>query len=353
MKVRTMCAAIMALAVSGASVAQGIGFGANDKLTVGKQAPKLTIQEWVKGEKVESFQSGHAYVVEFWATWCAPCRRAIPHLTELQKKYKGKMTFIGVSNEEASVVKPFVAEMGDKMGYTVAVDQSQTTSREWMQAAGQNGIPCAFIVDGGGKIVWIGNPHDNEFDKIVGKVAGGRFDPVLEAKAKPLLEQVDYSLRMEDWRVCEKYLDQIIAMDARIFNHVAMRKFRILLLNKKNLDDAVAFASGPFMSMYADDAETLVALSNDILTNPEIIKSGHDQAVLKALALDLASEAVDSTRGQDAAALNAKALALYHNGKVAEAVETQKKAFFIAPPELKAEYKRSLEMYQQGARLGR
>jgi thiol-disulfide isomerase/thioredoxin len=66
------------------------------------------------------------YVVEFWATWCGPCRVSIPHLTELQKKFKTQgVTFIGVSDETEDKVKPFVDKMGDKMDYTVAVDDER------------------------------------------------------------------------------------------------------------------------------------------------------------------------------------------------------------------------------------
>ena len=67
--------------------------------------------------------AGKNYVVEFWATWCGPCKASIPHLTELQKK-NPSVTFIGVSvwEPDQDKVKPFVEEMGDKMAYRVAID---------------------------------------------------------------------------------------------------------------------------------------------------------------------------------------------------------------------------------------
>ena len=88
-------------------------------------------------------------VLEMWATWCPPCRTSIPHLTDLQKKFKGKCTraqwlhsllthccvaadqgviFIGVSNEQEPAVKRFVEQMGSKMDYRVAIDPKGVTS---------------------------------------------------------------------------------------------------------------------------------------------------------------------------------------------------------------------------------
>src|SRR5207237_986319 len=140
---------------------------AADNLSVGDSAPKLAVKEFVKGEPVTKFERGKTYVVEFWATWCGPCRISIPHLTELQKQHKN-VTFVGVSiwERDAKKVKPFVEEMGDKMDYRVALDEvpeggpadQGAMAKNWMSAANQEGIPAAFIINGEGKIAWIGYP---------------------------------------------------------------------------------------------------------------------------------------------------------------------------------------------------
>ena len=67
---------------------------------LGTPAPPLTGLEWVKNGPVE-MKPGTVYVVEFWATWCPPCRVSIPHLTELQHKYKDKnLVIVGISTEK-------------------------------------------------------------------------------------------------------------------------------------------------------------------------------------------------------------------------------------------------------------
>ncbi|MBN2130013.1 MAG: TlpA family protein disulfide reductase, partial [Sedimentisphaerales bacterium] len=134
-------------------------------LRVGMPAPALKVAKWFKGEPVEKLEPGKIYVVEFWATWCGPCKVTIPHLTELAHKHAEKVTFIGVSvwerpeekTDEAifALVEPFVKDMGEKMDYHVAAEGvDQTMANTWMRAADRSGIPCAFIVGADGKIAW-------------------------------------------------------------------------------------------------------------------------------------------------------------------------------------------------------
>jgi len=148
-------------------------------LAIGDAAPELKVSKWVKNEPVSGLDSNKTYVVEFWATWCGPCRASIPHLTEMAHKFTA-VTFIGVdvweqgSDKDATVAK-FVKQMGDKMDYHVAMDTEDTFMADhWMKAAGQNGIPTAFLVQAG-KVVWIGHPLGG-LEKSLEEVAAGKFN---------------------------------------------------------------------------------------------------------------------------------------------------------------------------------
>src|SRR6476661_7319275 len=98
MKLRSALTFFAALALTAISLAQTTEQTA---LVVGDPAPKITVSKWVKGTPVANFEKGKLYVVEFWATWCGPCKVSIPHLTELAKQYKN-VKFIGVSIWEPS-----------------------------------------------------------------------------------------------------------------------------------------------------------------------------------------------------------------------------------------------------------
>lgn len=170
-----MGAALMASSVSSLSAAK-----------LGDPAAPLTIKNWVKGDKVDVRDGKHVYVVEFWATWCPPCRTSIPHLTELQKKFKDKgVVFIGISDEPASKVEPFVKQMADKMDYTVACDDERKSSKGYMAAYDQHGIPTAFIVSKDGKVLWFGHPM-GELETKLEEVLSGKFDLAAAIKAVEL-----------------------------------------------------------------------------------------------------------------------------------------------------------------------
>lgn len=133
-------------------------------LKVGDLAPALQQGKYVQGEPVAAFEKGKVYVIEFWSTWCGPCRSVIPHVDKLQEKFKDRgLVVIGQNvwqrdeDVEGDVTK-FVREMGADMTYRVALDRDGAMSETWMKAAGRKGIPSAFVVDQEGKVAWIGHP---------------------------------------------------------------------------------------------------------------------------------------------------------------------------------------------------
>ncbi|MBX3381597.1 MAG: TlpA family protein disulfide reductase [Phycisphaeraceae bacterium] len=145
-------------------------------LTVGSMAPRISVDRWLKGAPVYTYERGRVYVVEFWATWCTPCVASIPHLTELQQKYPN-IQVIGVTASEQPTranlddrltkAEAFVAQQGTKMNYTVAYEGNGFMWSNWMVPAQRGGIPCTFIVGPEGRIEWIGHPLTDDFDRAL------------------------------------------------------------------------------------------------------------------------------------------------------------------------------------------
>lgn len=188
-------------------------------LGVGDSAPALDVEHWIKGEPVTSFQPGQCYVVEFWATWCAPCKDSMPHLTKLQKELGDQVVIIGLSDEKLDVAKKFLDQpkWAERTQYTLGTDPDRSVHKAYMEAAKQRGIPTSFLVNGEGKIEWIGHPAgmDRPLKRMLGIEVGESesgiehgFDMggLMEEEwnsteaAKPWMEKAVASLRKNGWK---------------------------------------------------------------------------------------------------------------------------------------------------------
>ena len=98
----------------------------------------------------------------------------MPHLSDLQRQHKA-VIFACLSAEPEQTIRTFVAKNDKNMGFRVGVDGQGRMWKSWMEAAGLEGIPTAFIVDAVGKIAWIGNPA--EMDEPLRQIAGGQVRP--------------------------------------------------------------------------------------------------------------------------------------------------------------------------------
>ena len=138
----------------------------------GNKAPNFTLTD-TQGKKLSLDQfKGHVVLVDFWATWCPPCRRGIPDLIDLQKKYGKKLTVIGISLDGSDTkddVVPFMKKMG--INYHIAYGTQKVVS----DYGNIEAIPTSFIISKSGEIV----------HKHVGLVP----KEVLESELKPLINK--------------------------------------------------------------------------------------------------------------------------------------------------------------------
>ena len=189
---------------------------------LGDAAPPLEIAEWIKGEPIDWNQAKgkNVIVVEFWATWCGPCRVSIPHLTELQRKFeeRGVLT-VGISDESAVQVRPFVNDMGDKMDYRVAIDRDGKSGQAYMAAFGVNGIPHAFVVDREGRIAWHGHPMSG-LEQVLDRLAANTFDLAIERKRmsgqRQVQQYLEMALRGDDDAKLDALAREILAVEKEV-----------------------------------------------------------------------------------------------------------------------------------------
>ncbi|MBU6412382.1 MAG: redoxin domain-containing protein [Planctomycetes bacterium] len=325
---------------------------------VGDDAPELKFEKWLKGTEIKGLDKTKTYVVEFWATWCGPCRVAIPHLTEMSHEFKDKVTFIGMSVWESDgldKVESFVREQGDKMDYNVAyagAGNETHMSQAWLKAAGQDGIPASFVVDKG-KIVWIGHPMDG-LDKTLKEVTSGTFDlnkaiakaakdKEARAKSNAIQKKLGTAIKAGNHAEVLAAFDELYAVDNEMFQGVIPGKFNYMLTKMKETDKAYAYIAPHVTSTFKDDAQGLNQIAWLILTAPGVEKRDFK------LATSAAERAVEVTKGKDGAILDTLAKAYFESGDKAKAIETQKKAISVADGEMKTELEDTLKQYEGGS----
>ena len=136
------------------------------RVALGTAAPNVTFQ-MLDGSPDVSLASlrGQPVVLDFWATWCPPCRASLPHIAELAKKYEGKAHVIAVNaeGEQAALQKHTLEQL--RVSLPVATNGAQAAAAYHVE-----GLPTTVVLDREGKVV----------ETFTGAVASSRIERVLE-----------------------------------------------------------------------------------------------------------------------------------------------------------------------------
>jgi peroxiredoxin len=147
---------------------------------LGEKAPEWKRLVAVAGAKSELAQyTGNVVVLDFWATWCGPCRMTLPRLSDLYNRYAPEgLAVVGVSTEELSKVASFAVKAG--LSYPLLVDEQSETSRLY----GVSSLPSMILIDRSGIVreVFVGVPQPLQLEHRIRELLasspqGARLSP--------------------------------------------------------------------------------------------------------------------------------------------------------------------------------
>lgn len=274
-------------------------------LLPGDKAPALDVATFVKGAPISEFEEGTVYLVDFWATWCGPCIRLMPHLNELQAEHADDgLRVLGVSiweNQKGDAlidhVTAFVDKKGDGIGYTVAIDNDSMMATNWMEASGQQGIPTVMLVDRAGDIAWIGYGNDEAMNTALESVLAGTWDKAAARESRLAAAREEFAENNDAER--------------QWFSHI------VQLAEQGETSRAAALAAALHQTGGLTNPEALNAIAWTMVENEGWSKEA------AGLARDMAKSALDQIDWADSNVLDTLAWAYFRLGEFDKAIETE------------------------------
>jgi thiol-disulfide isomerase/thioredoxin len=327
-------------------------------LHVGDPAPKIQVGKWIQGQPVKEFEKDKIYIVEFWATWCVTCKTTIPHLNELQNKYKDKGVIVigqSIGEEDDDDVPRFVKQMGDKMKYRVAIDDKSEgpvgkMDKEWMNAVGRNSLPTAFIIKQG-KVAWIGSGTALD-EKLIDEILSDKYDLAKAAeeynknvarqqKYDEVFEKFQQASAEKQWPKAQELLTEVEKYTLpNEESDVAIVRLKLYL---RMQDFAAAEkALKRAAELQPEDATHHGALAWMVATYAPEAKN------LVAIAEKEAEKANELAKGKSADLLDTLARVQFVKGDKDAAVATMQKAVELAEEKEKKPFQKTLAAYKAG-----
>jgi hypothetical protein len=258
----------------------------------------------------------------------------MPHIASLQAEYGDRVAFVGVTAEDDATVTKFMTNLagqGDKtwsdvLTYRIATDDDGKTNNIFMNASGQAGIPCAFIVGKTGNIEWIGHPM--EIDGPLKQIVEGSWDSALAKKTALETKALNKAFiivgpKLDEAMAAGDVAGAIVLLDEMLKQfpgNSTLLKTRFKIAMQVPLFDEANKSA----KMMADVAGEDVRILDDVAW---MLATATDKPGLDLeLALSTIQRAVELTKEQDISVLETIARVHSRIGNVAEAIAFQTKA---------------------------
>ncbi len=244
-------------------------------IKVGERAPLINITDWVVNVPKDKKLENKFVVLEFWATWCGPCLRAVPHLNDLQDKFKrDDLYFISITDEPVHKIEKIHSVVDFKT--IVVSDQTKATQKEFGDGKrGITQIPLTVLIDNKGIIKWKGNPSRltesllNDFlnEKPISDTDTVRKDNVLRTP------KVKKHLEIEKLKGFEKKIYLAGTDDIKLYIDIKKSKSNISFSDKKTGPNLFYSVSVNVSDILTDVFEYNI---NEIFVHEDLDKDRYD-----------------------------------------------------------------------------
>lgn len=163
------------------------------QIKIGDKSPAINITNWIQNQPAHKSLDNKFVVIDFWATWCAPCLASMPHMNRLVEEMgkKDNLVFLAMSDERKEKISPILKRVAFKA--TIVTDTTQQTQNSF----GISSIPDCIVIDDKGSIRWRGNPAELTTN-IIESILTSKSFTIADKKIKtaPLQKEYD-SIRSE------------------------------------------------------------------------------------------------------------------------------------------------------------
>lgn len=336
-----------------------------DRLSVGDAAPSLKGAKWIAGDPIESFKTGKTHVVEFWSSQDRTSKAALLHLSALAESYPD-IEIIAASvfekEKDTAALATLVAAMGREPGFRILTDSTLESANgeladRWMGGIERSELPTTFVVNGDGRIAWIGSAEENE-EALVREIeraaatghsgATNKSDQADDAINRSLKEladsQKDYDQHVMPLVQVGDYDAAITQIDVLIKAHPGRAALLLApkfgLLMESGQDKEAYLVADEYAALIDKDADRLNELAWFILDDASVKERDVERA------MRFAKRAAELSQRRNGAILDTLARAHFEMGDVDQAIELQKLALEVADEREKSQLQQALTRYE-------